>query len=120
MLDVLLELALTVLLLALSGLAAGLSAWRSTRSENLSGVLFAGVFLFSATAAAGVLGAIPNGKPLSLLTTVMAIAALPLWALLREICRKPDDAIYGGPIPAVFRSERARYMRAEPEAKPQK
>lgn len=88
------------------------SGRRLLMSRSLNSVLYAFVFML---ALAGVLAAAPGlftGQPLEPAGIVVALLAAPAWAVVREICRRPEDEDYQMPVRPSFASSREREIRA--------
>jgi hypothetical protein len=107
-LETILDLFLRAILPIIPMVVAGLSARRGLMSNSVNGLLYAGVFLFSATAFAGVTSGMAPDRPVAVGAIVMALLSGPAWLLVRELSRRPEDPHDGPPIVAVFRSIRAR------------
>lgn len=99
MIEILFELYLRTLLQALPILTAAASGRRAFRSRSINGALYAFVFLFSCAAAIGMSGGMFEGRPAEAGAMVMSVLCLPVWAVVRELTRKPEDALdEPGPI----------------------
>ncbi|MEM9476301.1 MAG: hypothetical protein AAGA71_13485 [Pseudomonadota bacterium] len=93
MIEILFELYLRTILQALPILTAAASGRRAYRSRSVNGVLYACVFLFSCAAAIGMSSGLFEGRPAEAGAMVMAVLCVPLWAVVRELTRRPEDLL---------------------------
>lgn len=93
------------------------SGRRLVMSTSGNAVLYALVCGFSAVAALAAMPATPLGPAVETAGTVMALASIPLWLVVREHCRRPEDIPYTRTVRHVFASHREREIR-EPLALP--
>lgn len=93
------------------------SGRRLLMSTSGNAVLYAMVCGFAAVAALAATPGTPLGPAVESAGTVMGLAALPLWLVVREHCRRPEDIPYAHTIRPVFASHRERDIR-EPLALP--
>lgn len=109
--QVFLDLYLRLVVQALPVLVLYASGRRLLMSQSGNAALYAVVFIFAAAAAIGVAPGVIPGNPVSLGASVMAFAALPLWLVVREQTRRPEDMPYERTVRPVFATRREREER---------
>lgn len=99
MIEILFEIYLRTLLQALPILTAAASGRRALRSRSVNGALYTFVFLFSCAAAIGMSGGLFEGRPAEAGAMVMSVLCIPVWAVVRELTRRPENVLSEpGPI----------------------
>jgi hypothetical protein len=83
-----------------------MAARRALRSSSLYGLAYTAVFVFAVTALLAVSGGLFLERALSAGGAAMACLSAPLWALVRELCRRPAPAGFDIVIRPVFTTSR--------------
>lgn len=87
------------------------SGRRLLMSRSFNGVFYAIAFLFAVLAVIGAAPGLFMGRPLEPAAIFMSLLAAPVWAIVRELCRRPEMPQYAMPVRPAFTSSREREIR---------